>query len=70
MTELKPGWVEALGKEQGFDTEAESRQRRQGQKPFTPPRDVERSRARGSSSSPRTNIKDRLDRALGPVTED
>ena len=70
MSVLKPGWAEKMGQAQAGDDEAESRMRRKGQKPFSPPHQVEVSRARGNASSPRTDIKKRLDRCLGPVTED
>lgn len=69
MSELKPGWAEAVGAAQAGDTEAYSRLRRKGMKPFTDHR-----RAEFLEKSRRAVVKahsaQRLDRVLGPVTED
>jgi len=72
MSELKPGWAEAFGKAQAGDSEAESRMRRKGRKggkPFT-----EHARAVFREKCSRAVVKahrtQRLERVLGPITED
>lgn len=69
MSALKPGWAEATGREQATDTEAESRMRRKGRRPFT-----EHTQADWLDAGRRASVKahrtQRLERVLGPVTED
>lgn len=69
MSALEPGWVESLGKEQATDTEAESRMRRKGHRPVS-----ERTYAelleKGRKASSKAARTQRLDRVLGPITED
>jgi len=69
MSELKPGWAEALGAAQSQDTEAESRMRRRGQRPFS-----HHTTADFLDACRRATVKahrsQRLDRVLGPITED
>lgn len=69
MSELKPGWADAFGLAQCGDSEAHSRMRRRKQKPFTEHTVAERLDA-GRRASTLAHRSQRLDRVLGPVTED
>ncbi len=69
MSELKPGWAEALGAAQAGDTEAYSRLRRKGMKPFTEHRRTE-FLVKVKKAVVKAHSSQRLDRVLGPITED
>lgn len=66
MSELKPGWAEELGRQQAGDTEADSRMRRRGQRPFQ----ENPFNSRHREANAKAHRSQRLDRVLGPITED
>lgn len=69
MTELKPGWAEALGRAQAGESECYNNMRRKGRRPFT---DATKAQfvAAGIRATEKSHRMQRLERVLGPVTED
>lgn len=69
MSALKPGWADALGHAQAGDTDQHIRFRQKGMKPFTEHRRTE-FLVKVKKAVVKAHSSQRLDRVLGPITED